>query len=57
MKFDKWKVAIERKGLKVNREKAKAMVSGERIASEVTEVDPCGVCGKRVKANPVLCVW
>ena len=42
---------IEKKGLKVNLDKTKVMVSGEG-----GERDPCGVCDKRVKANSVLCI-
>jgi len=56
LKFDKWKGAIEAKGMKVNMGKTKVMVCGEGGESEVSRVDPCGVCDKRVKANSVLCV-
>ena len=55
MKFDRWKVAIEEKGMKVNMGKTKVMVSGAGGEKEVSKVDPCGVCGKRVKANSILC--
>ena len=54
-KFDKWKEAMERKGMKVNMGKTKVMVSGEGGVRVVSKVDPCGVCGGRVKANSVLC--
>ena len=56
MKFDKWKNAIERKGLKVNLSKTKVMVSGEGGVKVVSKVDTCGVCDKRVKTNSILCV-
>ena len=56
MKFDKWKNALEKKGLKVNLGKTKVMVSGEGGVKIVSKVDPCGVCDKRVKANSILCV-
>ena len=56
MKFDRWKGAIEAKGMKVNMGKTKVMVCGEGGEIEVSRVDPCGVCDKRVKANSVLCV-
>ena len=55
VKFDKWKSAIEKKGLKVNMGKTKVMVSGEGGERVVSRIDPCGVCDKRVKANSVLC--
>ena len=56
MKFDKWKGAIEKKGLKVNLSKTKVMVSGVGGVKVVSKVDPCGVCDKRVKRNSILCV-
>jgi hypothetical protein len=56
VKFDKWKDAIEKKGMKVNMGKTKVMVSGEEGERVVSRVDPCSVCDKRVKANSVLCV-
>ena len=55
-KFWKCKVALESKGLKVNLEKTKVVVSGAEGEVSVSKVDPCGVCGKRVMANSVLCV-
>ena len=55
-KFWKWKEAFERKGLKVNLGKTKVMVSGEERVVSVSKVDPCGVCGKKVGVNSVLCV-
>ena len=54
-KFDRWKSAIEKKGLKVNMSKTKIMVSGEEGERVVSRIDPCGVCDKRVKANSILC--
>ena len=55
-KFDRWKSAIEKKGLKVNMGKTKVMVSGEGGERVISRIDPCGVCDKRVKANSVLCI-
>lgn len=55
-KFWKWKEAFESKGLKVNIGKTKVVVSGEAGEVSVSKVDPCGICGKRVMANSVLCV-
>jgi len=56
VKFDRWKEAIEKKGMKVNLSKTKVMVSGEGGERVVSKVNPCGVCDKRVKANSALCV-
>ena len=50
-KFWKWKEAFESKGLKV-----KVVVSGAEGEESVSKIDPCGICGKRVMANLVLCV-
>jgi len=55
-KFWKWKEAFESKGLKVNLGKTKVVVSGAEGEVTVSKVDPCGICGKRVMANSVLCV-
>ena len=54
-KFWRWKEAFEGKGMRVNLNKTKMMVSvlEEKVAA--SKVDPCGVCGKRVKANAVFC--
>ena len=54
-KFRKWKEAFESKGMKVNLGKTKLMVSGAEGEVSVSKVHPCGVCGKRVMANAVLC--
>ena len=51
-----WKEAFESKGLKVNLRKTKVVVSGAEVEVSVSKVDPCGICGKRVMANSVLCV-
>jgi hypothetical protein len=56
VKFDKWKDAIEKKGMRVNMGKTKKMVSGEEGERVVSRVDPCGVCDKRVKDNSVMCL-
>ena len=56
IKFDRWKNAIEGKGMRVNMGKTKMMVSGVGGEKEVSKVDPCGVCDKRVKANSILCI-
>ena len=50
-----WKDALESKGLKVNTRKTKLMVSGSEGDLFKSKIDPCGVCGRRVIANSVLC--
>jgi hypothetical protein len=55
-KFWKWKEAFASKGLKVNFGKTKLVVSGAEGEVSVSKVDPCGICGKRVMTNSVLCV-
>ena len=54
-KFWKWKEALESKGLKVNLGKTKMMVSGTGGEILESKIDPCGMCGKRVKANSLQC--
>ena len=57
-KFIKWKEAFESRGLKVKLGKTMVMVSGGITMDGMpkSEVDPCGVCCMRVKANLPLCV-
>ena len=55
-KFWKWKEAFESKGLKVNLEQTKVVVSGAEGEVTVSKIDPCGICGKRAMANSALCV-
>ncbi|XP_044164468.1 uncharacterized protein LOC122948563 [Acropora millepora] len=45
-KFWKWKVAYERKGLKVNLGKTKVAVSGAEGEVTVRKGDPRGICGR-----------
>ena len=54
-RFQRWRRAMEGKGLKVNVGKTKMMVS--RTEGEITssKIDSCGVCGKRVGSNAVCC--
>ena len=54
-RFWNWKDALESKGLKVNTRKTKLMVSGSENELYKSKIDPCGVCGRRVMANSVLC--
>jgi hypothetical protein len=54
-KFLEWKRVMESKGLKVNVNKTKIMV-GDGIKLVIkSEIDPCSVCGKRVKRNSIRC--
>ena len=54
-RFWNWKDALESKGLKVNTRKTKIMVSESEGELFKSKIDPCGVCGRRVMANSVLC--
>ena len=49
------KDAMKSKGLKVNTRKTKLMVSGSEGELFKSKIYPCGVCGRRVMANSVLC--
>ena len=54
--FNRWKSAMESRGLKVNLGKTKILVSGKECESVVTSGEyPCGVCGRGVGNNSVLC--
>lgn len=54
--FKDWKREMESKGLKVNIEKTKMMISGNKEDSPVqTGRYPCGVCGRGVGVNSILC--
>lgn len=53
-KYASWKEALESKGLKVNIKKTKAMrVRAKRAKGPVSKVDPCSICGERVKSNSI----
>ena len=54
-RFWNWKNALESKALKVNTRKTKLMVSGSEGKLFKSKIDSCGVCGRRVMANSVLC--
>ena len=54
-RFWNWKDALESKGLKVNIRKTKVMVSRSEGKRFKSKIHPCGVCGRRVMANSVLC--
>ena len=46
--------ALERKAMKLNIRKTKMMVSGAEGEMVRSEVNPSGICGKRVMSNAVL---
>ena len=54
-RFWNWKNTLESKGLKVNTRKTKVMVSGWKGELYKSKIDPCGVYGRRVVTNSVLC--
>ena len=41
--------------MRVNLNKTKMMVSGLEEKVTASKIDPCGVCGRRVKVNAVFC--
>ena len=51
-----WKVAMEKRGLKVNLQKTKLLVTGKKRDTAVESGRfPCGVCGSGVGVNSILC--
>lgn len=56
IKLERWKTGVESKGLKVNMEKTKVMISGKELNSLVKAGKfPCGVCLKGVGQNSIFC--
>ena len=55
-KLKTWKQALEKKGMKVNVGKTKWMLSGEDTVLISNSKWPCGVCGKGVGSNSILCI-
>ena len=54
--FHLWRTALERRGLKINIDKTKILVSGkEGLTPLPSGKYPCGVCARGVGANSVLC--
>ena len=53
-KFEKWKLEIESKGLKVNSKKTKFMLLGSENLKD-SGAFPCSVCRKGVGVNSVFC--
>ena len=55
-KYDRWRTELELRGLKVNMEKTKMMVTGRSSKQKIkTEKWACGCCGKEVGSNSILC--
>ena len=54
-RFWNWKDALGSKSLKVNTKETKVTVNGSEGEQFKSKIDPCGVCGRRVMANSVLC--
>ena len=54
--FEKWREALEKRGLKVNLGKTKLLVSGKEYEVEETGKYPCGVCKTGVgNYSAILC--
>ena len=53
-KFWKWKEHFREQGAEGEPREDKS--GSEWVEVSVSKVDPCGICGKRVMANSVLCV-
>ena len=54
--FNSWKAGLEKRGLKINSEKTKVMITGKApTLRQETGRYPCSCCGKGVGANSVLC--
>ena len=52
-RFQRWRSALEDKGLKANIGKTMMMGSGTEGEIVLSKIDPCGVCGKGVGSNAV----
>ena len=56
LKLQAWKTGLTNKGLKVNTGKTNVMKSSHsRSPTTVPSAYPCGVCGKGVATNSILC--
>ena len=51
-RLNEWQNNVENRGMRVNMNKTKVMISGERQKAERW---PCGVCGRGVGSNSIQC--
>ena len=54
-KYERWKNAVEGKGLRANVDKTKGMRLFFGKKSSVSKVDPCGFCDERVGCHSIQC--
>ena len=55
-KLHSWKAGMESKGLRVNMQKTKVIISGANLYTlKDSGEQPCGVCRKGVSVNSILC--
>ena len=54
-KFEDWDTSFERRVITVNNCKTKLMVTGTRSEIIRSGLYQCGVCGRRVGQNSMLC--
>ena len=55
-RLNEWKENVESKGMRVNMNKTKVMISGERqMVWQKADRWPCGVCNKGVGSNSLQC--
>ena len=55
--FNRWQEEMEQRGLKINMEKTKLMVTGNKAREGIQSGRwPCGCCGRGVGSNSVLCM-
>ena len=47
-RFQRWRSALEGKGLRVNIGKTKLMVNGTENAIALSRIEPCGIRGKKL---------
>ena len=55
-KYRRWKNAVEENGLRVNANKTKGMQLLFGKKTNVSKVDPCGVCDEQVGCNSIQCM-
>jgi len=55
-RLDEWKNNVENRGMRVNMNKTKVMISGKRQKPVQKAARwPCGVCGRGVDSNSIQC--